>query len=333
MSGILTYIIIMGALAAVIIFASVFAYYKRLDKVASGEARDTHSSIPEPGTTVSAVYRTVLMVLAVITLLTVSTVNGKIISMQNDIRNLHSALNQMSSEMNEIRQQLEDGEKIVSRVEWDVRDPDYAAGTAKVSFSTVLKEYSGDTAVTLNLGGQTVELAPTATAGEYRGQFTAGFFEEYTSPSICIREGGRTRVEECDFPEYIFWEFLPMPGLECRFSSGMKLGKLTYEGEYTILTDHPEDIETVTVTYLTNGRELKTFDATRETLEREAITLEKGMDLDRDLCIRIEIVTGSGFRIVDQSAVIFEASPDYEDTDFLRIMDRDGNVLWEDDYK
>ena len=168
MSGLATYIIIMLVLAAIIIFVSVRAYNRRLDRIASGEARDTHSSIPEPGTTVSAVYRIVLMVLAVITLLTVSAVSGKINSMQNDLGNLHSALNRMSGEMEELQRQLEDGKKIVSRFEWDVREPDYAAGTATVYFSAALKEYSADTAVTLNLGGRTVELTPTADPGEYR---------------------------------------------------------------------------------------------------------------------------------------------------------------------
>jgi hypothetical protein len=333
MSGLATYIIIMLVLAAITIFVSVRAYNRRLDRIASGEARDTHSSIPEPSATVGAVYRIVLMVLAVITLLTVSAVSGKINSMQNDLGNLRSALNRMSGEMEELQRQLEDGKKIVSRFEWDVREPDYAAGTATVYFSAALKEYSADTAVTLNLGGRTVELTPTADPGEYGGRFNVGFFEEFSDPTICVSEGGKTFAEPCEFTDYVFWEFLPMPSIECRFSSGMKMGKLTYEGSYTIVPDHLEDVESVTVTYLTNGKEIKTFDATRQTLEREEITLEKGMDLDRDLCIRISIVTKSGFRIEEQTVAIFEATPDYEDTDYLRIMDLNGKLLWEDDRK
>lgn len=333
MSSLATYIIIMLVLAAVIVFVSVRAYNKRLDRIASGEARDTHSSIPEPSTTVSAVYRIVLMVLAVITLLTVSAVSGKINSMQNDIRDLHSALNQMSGEMEGLKRQLEDSEKIVSLYEWDIREPDYTARTATVYFSAVLKEYSADTAVTLNLGGHTVELAPTADPGEYSGRFTAHFFEEYANPTICVSEAGKTFVEPCDFVEYVFWQFLPVPAIECRFSSGMKSGKLTYDGSYTIVPDNLEDVESVTVTYLTNGKEIKTLDATRQTLEREEITLEKDMNLDKDLCIRIEIVTKSGFRIEEQTVAIFEAMPDYEDTDYLRIMDLNGNIVWEDGRK
>ena len=62
------------------------------------------------------------------------------------------------------------------------------------------------------------------------------------------------------------------------------------------------------------------------------ITLEKGLDLEKDLTFRLELVTKTGFRIVQQTVMIYEVPADVESRDYLRILDSEGNTLWEDDY-
>jgi len=325
------FLIIIAAAAALIVFVAVRAYNRRLDRIASGELHDTHSSVPEPGTAVGAVYRTVLMAIVVVLLLTVSAMNGRLSALQNTAGNLQSNVNHLEMELSTLRAQAEQSLRRVTSSSTEILSTDWASRTAEVEFSAELREYASDTAVTLFLNGREIPLSQVA-PGMYRARFTAGLFEKYDLPTICVTEGGRTVVEDSDFPETLFWDYLPMPGFSCQFSSDVVMGKLKYDGSYMIDADHTEDIESVMLTYLSGGRALKTLDLTAETLTHQTVVLEQGLQLDKDLTFLTEIVTKSGFRIVEQSTMIYEASPDFEDSDFLRILDQNGNVVWEENY-
>ena len=132
-----------------------------------------------------------------------------------------------------------------------------------------------------------------------------------------------------DMPGWLFWEYLPMPSFECRFNSGVRLGKTTYDGEYRVVTDCMEDIQSVTVTYLSGGKELKTLDITAQTLAEEMTSLDKGLEIGSDLTFRLEIVTKSGFRIQKQIIMIYDSAYDPELEEYERITDATGNLLWE----
>ena len=380
------YLIIILVAAVVIIAASVIAYNRRLDKITSGDLRDTHSTIPEPGTTVGAVYKIVLLVVVVISLLTVSTANGMLISMQQDVNNLNSRIEQLNREIRSLREQSEQAQTLIASSSWDIVSADYANSTAEVRFSATLKEYSDSTAATLvfggggaakiggenaqvggenaqigaenaqiggetaqiggetaQIGGETAQVGGTVITGReipleqtapgvYAVTVNMNFFEEHTEPKLRVADGGRNYLETVDFPEYIFWDLLPMPGFECRFNSGMNFGKLKYDGSYTIDVKHLEDIESVTITYISGGRELKTIDFTKETLDHTWHELEEGLDVGNDLMFRTEIVTKTGFKIIEKSVMIYDSSDDIEDEGRLIIQDLDGNTLWEDEY-
>ena len=329
MASIAVYLIIMLVLAVVIIFVCIYAYNRRMDKITSGELRDTHSSIPEPGTTVSAVYKIVLMAIVIITFFMISSANGKLNTLQNQLRNMESQQNQMTSQIYDLERQLEESGKRVKYSDYEILNPDYEARTADVKVTVSLNEYADDTEIFLNMNGKEVPLTKSA-AGTWSGQFTANFFEEFAEPLICIREGGRTVTEYADFPEYIFWNFIPTPNLECKFDSDVNAaGKLKYEGWYRILLDDPKEIESASITYMTDGRDLKTMDITDEVRNRTEITLEKGLDLKKDLTFRIELVTKSGYKVENQIMVVYDATQEF-DSDYLKIMDLQGNVLWED---
>ena len=107
MSSLIIYIIIVLVLAAVIVALSVYAYNRRLDRIARGEERDTHSAVPEPRTTVSVLYRTILMGVVIVSLLTVSALSGKINALQSSLNELRSNQNSMNWDLESIRQQLE----------------------------------------------------------------------------------------------------------------------------------------------------------------------------------------------------------------------------------
>jgi flagellar basal body-associated protein FliL len=331
-SSLLIIIIVIAVLAFAAGFIFVRAYNKRLDRIASGQERDTHSSVPEPRTTVSAVYRIILMVVAAAVLLTVSALSGKLSSLQTPVSLLRSDQNSMNRELRELRQQLEERDRLVLSSGWELLEPDLQRRTALVSCTVTLRQYSAETAAALSLNGRTVPLAP-GEGGSFAAEFPVDLFEEYAQPRLLVTEEGKTVTEDVDFPQYVFWDLLPMPMFECRFRSDVNLGKLKYEGSYKIGTTRPEDEASVTVTCLTGGKELKNLDLTDQTRSGQWIELEKGLELDRDLTFRVEIVTRSGFRIVEQNVMIYDASADLGDMEFTRILDQEGNLLWEDVWK
>ena len=333
MASLAIYVIILFVIAVIVVFVSIFAYNKRLDKVASGEIRDTHSSIPEPGTTVGTIYRIVLMVLIVIMFFIISTVNGKLTAVQNDIDQMQNDVLSLSNRVYDLEQKLEEGQKYTAYSGWEILEPDYTNRTAEVEFYASLKEYTEDAEVILNLNGKEVPL--TRDEGSvFRGRFTANFFEEYAYPLLCINEGGRIITEEVDFPQYIFWDLIPVPSLECKFDSDVSVsGKLKYEGWYRVVLDRPDEVESAEVAYFTSGREIKRMDIIEEIRNNTEITLEKGLELDKDLILQIELVSKNGFRVVDRMVVIYDTLSEYEDTDSLKILDLQGNTIWEDPYR
>lgn len=329
----MVYLIIMIVVAALVLIISVVSYNRRLDKIARGEARDTHSSIPEPKETVNGIYRVLLMGLVVVCLVNIGTANGMLISLQNEIHNLESRQQSLSAEIREMREQLKENETLVSDASWEVTNGNLESRTADIDFTVRLKQFSEETKVTLNLGGKEVPLTGNK-AGTFKGQFSANLFEEYSEPAVCISEGGVTVSEAItNFPEYFLYDYLPMPSVGCSMSSNNSFGKMKYEGTYTLYLDHKEEIESVTVTYMTGGKDLKTLDVTKEALAGEEITLEKGLPLEKDLTFRTEIKTKSGFTIEEQSVMIFMESVDIDEMQYLRIYDESGEIVWEDDYK
>ena len=329
MSIAITYILIVLALTGVIIALSVRAYNRRLDRVVRGEERDTHSSVPEPRTTVSVLYRTILMGVVVISLLTISALSGKISSLQSALNELRSGQNSLNWELTELRQQLGERDERVELFSWELLDVDLESRKADVRFYLRLREYGEDTAAALVLNGAELPFAGDPGA-ELRADAKLDLFGCWDQSSLRISEGGRTYVKTVDMPGYLFWEYLPMPSMESRFSSGNRLGKNTCEGEYRLILDHTEDIQSVTVTYLTGGRELKTLDITAQVLAGEQIALEKGTEIAGDLTFRLEIVTKTGFRIQEQSVMIYDTAYESDLVEYERILSPEGDLLWEE---
>ncbi len=328
MSIAVIYLLIVLALAGVIIALSVQAYNRRLDRVVRGEERDTHSSVPEPRTTVSVLYRTILMGVVVVSLMTVNALSGKINTLQSALNELRSTQNSLNWELNDLRQQLERDER-VELFSWELLDVDMESLKANVRFFVRLREYGEDTAVALVLNGAELPFAGDPGA-ELRADAQLDLFGCWDQAGLRVSEGGRTYMKTVDMPGYLFWEYLPMPSMESRFTSRHRLGKNTCKGEYRLILDRTEDIQSVTVTYLTGGRELKTLDITAQALAGEQIALEKGMEITGDLTFRLEIVTKAGFRIQEQSVMIYDAADERDLVEYERILGPEGELLWEE---
>ncbi len=329
MTNMAVYIFLLAAAAAAA--ALIYAYNRRLDRIARGEIRGTHNSIPEPQTAVGSIYRICLMVIAVSAFLNISALNGKVSSLQHTVNDLHSQNSSLMTQIYELQEQMKQSTGHVSSFSWQIGEPDMTSCTVSLSVAVGLKEYTDDTAVFLRLNGKEMPLAAAA-SGLFETEITADLFADYTDTAVLIREEGRTVSEAVDFPEDIFWDCLPMPSMNCSFSSGARFGKTEYDGSYTMVMSHKDDIESVTVTYMSGGKDLKTIDVTEQALKEETITLEQGLDIEKDLTFRTEITTKSGFRITERSVMIYTASPEFTDNGAMIIQDRNGNTLWQRQY-
>ncbi len=328
MSGLAIGFVILIVIAILVVVVSVVAYNRHLDKVAKGEERDTHSRLPEPGTTVDTVFKTVLIVIVSISFIILSSASGKIAALNSSLKNMEREQYFLSCELTELKYSLEQSSSVIDDSDCNIGDPDYSTLLVDVDYTVSLKKFSDTTKVSLDLNGTETELQKVGT-GKYKASFKAGLFDDHQNASLNVTEGCVTTKEAVDFPEYLFWGSLPMPMFTCTFDSDMAGGKLKYSGSYCLMPDHLEDIEKVTVTYMTSGKDIKTLDITKETLNSETITLEKGLSLEKDLTFRTEIYTKSGFKIVEYSTMIFEAG--YGDEDRTEIYDKNGRLLWKDD--
>ena len=327
-AGISIILLIIIVIIVIAVIAGIIAYNRHLDKVAKGELRDTHSSIPEPRTTVGVAYSTVTLILLIIMFFSVMTVNGQLNSLQATLNSIQSDQRWIISRLDELKEK----ERLVKNLSYGFDNGDLKAGTTDVHISLTLNEYTDDTTVSLTVGDEIIPLVQKNAGGIFEATVKKGLYEPYRESYAEITESGKTIVEDIDFPSELFMEYLPLPEMNFSFSSHSYSNKLKYSGSYSFIPDQSEEIESATVTYMTNGEDLKTLDVTKEVKNGNTITLEKGLDLDKDLALRIEFLTKNGFVIIKQTTVIHESYHENDTPDFLRIIDPDGDVVWEENY-
>lgn len=332
MASLLIYILILLVIAAVIILVSIYRYNRHLDKVTKGEVHDTHSSIPEPRTTAGVSYKVVLMVIVIMTFIGVSTVNGIVSSMQARMNNLESDMRNLYSQMYQMQEDLKKQSSHIENFTYTMGDVNLDTCKVPIDSELMLKEYTDDTIVSFVVGGKTYDMNYEGN-GIYTLSIERDLFDDDYDAQVVIKEPGRNFTEYVDYPSSLYYDYLPMPNFNCSFSSGNRLGKMEVEGNYTLLMGNTDDIESMQVTYVSNGEDLKTIDITTEAINGETIYVDKGLEVNHDLTMRFEIVTKSGFKIVEQQMMVFEEVNYPYDYEYTRIYDSTGNLIWEDFYR
>ena len=330
MAGILWIIILMMLVAVIIIAVSIIAYNKHLDKVTKGEVHDTHSAIPEPRSTASVIYKIVLMIIVILSYLGISTANGIIGSLQTRIGELDSEVDGLRFEVQNLRSLIEDRDRLIRNFEYEVSDPEN--NLVDVTFKLWLKEFTDNTTVSIDIAGKNVALS-NAGSGMYTGSVTLSLFDHCQVPVVSIKNGELIENETVDFPEELFWDYIPVPMFSCKFDGKDTItGKTKYTGEYWVDLSIPGDIESVTVTYISNGEELDTMDITKEVLNGETMSIEQELGNQDDLSFKTVLVTKDGYRFEELRLMVFPAKEYPVGTEYERIYDSDGNLLYESLY-
>lgn len=316
------------AAALVILVLSIIAYNIRLDKAARGERRDAHSSIPEPRTTASVIYKAALLFLVIIMFFNTSSMSGSLTAMQSDLVNLHSTVKELEIQLWQLREREEEREKRVADFNWEILDVDLDKKTARVRISAKLNEYTEDTDVSVSLGGQNAIPLARGGNGMFSTVITAGIFDTYSSSEIFITENGKTVSEDVYYYGYLFNDILPTPQfVSSSWSHSQGLKGDILNGEYSIFVDNPELLESVSATHIVDGVTVKSMDITEQVKNTEIITIGKNIKVERSVSVEIEVLAKSGFRIVRCKPMFIT---EYGEIDhYLRVFDQNGNMVYE----
>lgn len=322
MNIIKTLLIAVAVLAVLIVALCIFLYNRRLDKIAKGEARGTHTSVPEPKMIALVVYMTFMFLIMWVTLINSQRVNSQSDNYITDIMDL-------KSEIADLRQEIEENSTHFRRVSYVLRNPDFKEMTADVCYTVELKEYSEDTKVIVNADGTDVTLDKYM-PGLYNGSFRTDIFKTVNNVTVKITDDGRTVTEEVDDLEgELFWNFIPNVSTSYRHATtNITFGKLAFEGQYCTEIDCPEDIESVKVTYMAGDTDLRTIDITEDVISGNTITCDKITTDEKSISFRYEVITKSGLKLVDTHNVCHKDLPGYPD-DHKAVYDPDGNKLWD----
>ncbi len=322
--GIMKSLLIVVAAAAVIILGlCIYLYNRRLDKIAKGEARGTHTSVPEPKMTALIVYLTFIFLIVWLTL-----INSQRITSQSE--NYLDDIMDMKAEISDLRREIEENATHFRRISFVTRNADFKEKMVDIVYTIELKEYSDDTKVTVNIDGTDVALEKYA-PGLYNGSFRTDMFKVIDSATVKITDDGRTVTEDRnDLTGEMFWDVIPNISTYYQNASiHNSFGKLSFEGGYGVEIDDPENIDSVKVTYMTGDTEIKTLDITEDVLNGNRIVCDKITTEENEISFRYEVTTKEGLRIVDKRAVCFKDRPGNPENDYETVYDPDGNVLWE----
>ena len=330
MSKLLFLVFIIFVIAIIIVVVSLWAYNKRLDKVTSGEIRDTHNKLPEPGTTAGVTYRTVLIILTIIAVLSISSLIGQISSLSSNVTSLQSKLHDINMDLLELQRKVEENGKLTTNLSYEITGADLEKKTATLKFSVDLKQYSDDTKVKIALGDLEFPLT-RENVGTYSGQVTADLFQTYDQLKICITEGTTTKVEISDFYQTLFMNVLPLGGLDCNINSKDVGKKTKCNGWYRLVIYNPEKLQKVNVTYLVDGKVYKTFDATTMAKDYAQIELDKDLTIEKDLSLLVETITTDGYKIEKKTILVYRTPIDPGTDEYERIYDNAGNLVWENE--
>ena len=322
--GIMKSLLIVVAAAAVIILGlCIYLYNRRLDKIAKGEARGTHTSVPEPKMTALIVYLTFIFLIVWLTL-----INSQRITSQSE--NYLDDIMDMKAEISDLRREIEENATHFRRISYVTRNADFKEKMVYIVYTIELKEYSDDTKVTVNIDGTDVALEKYA-PGLYNGSFRTDMFKVIDSATVKITDDGRTVTEDRnDLTGEMFWDVIPNISTYYQNASiHNSFGKLSFEGGYGVEIDDPENIDSVKVTYMTGDTEIKTLDITEDVLNGNRIVCDKITTEENEISFRYEVTTKEGLRIVDKRAVCFKDRPGNPENDYETVYDPDGNVLWE----
>ncbi|MCR5153411.1 MAG: hypothetical protein K6B75_01045 [Lachnospiraceae bacterium] len=317
-------IILIIVAAAGIITVSIIRYNKHLDKVTKGEVRDEHSSIPEPKETVSGLYKAALMVLVILIFLTISGLKETVNSMSSRIASLESAYRTLDSRFAQLSSQMIEETRRISSFDYEITG--IHDGIAEVEVQVLLKNYSSETALVFCVGEKNYKMDGNG-YGTYTCTLSMDLFEECKDTMVSIMEDGKSENEEVYMSAYLFTDCMNFTDVLPSLEEKKAVGGRKIQGSYDVCNKNSENVDTVTVTYVSGGKDLMTIDVTKQLLNYESIEMDSNFVVEENLSFRVETITNNGYRLVSQFPVFYDV-PITENMEYECIYDPQGKLVW-----
>ena len=287
------------AVLIIIIFSCNAMYLRRLNRIAREEVRERHSIIPEPKNLMAAVYKLIVLglfiTIFVMELKDNTELKDQVHDLQIDIFHLKESQKSMTNTLDSMTNMLYSIDENVAGIVGPVSDAffdtdkiDYENETADIDFYVVLKDFSEETEVSIDLNGLTVPLKGNKT-GIYSGKTTLDLFDYIDRSSITVKKGRKETTTDFKLYGYVCENVLDFP-------------EVSFEHEDTInengrLCIHPSDlknIESATLTYFADDLE-KTIDVTEQAVNEVFFDVDPDLHVDMILQIRLDLKTETGY--------------------------------------
>ena len=322
MMGVFYAVIICASLAELVLF---LLYKRRMKKILKGEARDTHIPVPEPRTTLKMFYCLIMLTFTL-------SIMGGISSLDSALRAQNDKIDRLSSGQYEILQRLDDMEKHIKSSSFEITDIDTENMTFEFEYSLLLKEYSDNTEVSLKMTDGSIYPLINHKDGTFSNKIKTDIlkdcsYDEYGEVMLIISENGKKVTDS---------EYLPVrPDDILPFASYQRLKyderlyddifKAVAKGTYSVIYNRAEDLSSVSVTYLKDGKEYKTEDITDKVLSGSDIAFPDKLTAENEIALHLYAVTKSGLITEERNTIVSGDDCD----DYRRLLDQDGNILWE----
>ena len=322
-------ILITLGIAALFIIISIVIYNKYLDRIVSGKTHDSHNPLPEPKTTISVVFKLMILSFVILILLGVSTLivnisemKDEIVSLKDTIHDLDNETNHLTSELENIKNEMNASASAFSDLIYNISKVDYDKYSVTYDVQLTLKNYNESTTVYFILSDEKTELKSEGD-GVFSGSVNCSFFNcDGDEAQINVIYRGISSVYPTDFTGYLlFYDYLPNPYVQTApdFISGYTDDKFEAEGDFYINLGNYENVKSVSLSYMSDNKILKTIDVTESVLSKKNITLDNDLDLVDDISVFIEVTTKNGTRIT-YADTLGEAYPVGTDPDHLEFM-------------
>lgn len=245
--SVLAIIVITLAVGGLVALINGIAYSRHLDRVVSGEERNVHTRIVEPGSAMSMVLIGLLCIWVLTSLTKISTLNDRVEQLRMDMNN---RLNSLQDQVVELEEKLDAQSAIISDYEFSFGAIDKEQRTVSMQFRAVLKSYEENSRVFLNFGTQSAEL--NNENGAFTGSIPVGLFQVYPNPPVLeVKTGSVTQTQTLEDCPYGTLAELCLPTLLNTMDEFTvkedKQGNLTVYGQVSIM-EEGDKVEGVSIT-------------------------------------------------------------------------------------
>ena len=338
-------ILISLGLTALIVIINYIIYKKLLNKSGGDDAGKMSENRSEYRILSNKMYNIIILVLVISNLFIISNTISIVSETKSEMKELRRIQREMYDEidklwylLDEYKEDFKEELSNIADISIEEKNVDYDNYLVTYDINVTLKDYYDETSVIFKYGDNS-EILETNYPGSYTGTIKCSFFEDNDNGAVLIMKTPTyDKVENVNFTaSYLVYDYLPIPTIVSHVDSGitadpkLKEDRFEAEGSFDVLVTNQEIVDSVSLTYVSNNKELKTIDITRDVKDETAIELDKDLTLENDISVFIEITTKNGTKITNFEPLAqigaMETEGKYRPYS-LHVYSKDGKLLY-----